>query len=343
MITYNQEAYIGKALQSTLRQKTNFNYEILVGDDSSSDKTPKIVKEYTSQYPDKVKAILRKHNIGANKNFFDLLNKAKGKYIALCEGDDYWTDENKLQKQANYLERRSDCTVCFHPVAVHYERGDRPDGVFPVEKSSFTLDTLLDHNFIQTNSVMYRKFEKYIFPKVTIMPGDWYMHIYHARFGKIGFINQVMATYRQHDNGIWSTASKNIELFWHNQAINHLSFFVEVSKLFRGDEHKQKIIDNSAANVFSSIVDDILGKDDSTVKTAITNFPDIVCEHTKRQKHKIDELIEQVKCKDTTIVKKDRIILEKDQQIAKLVNSKTYKIGKIITTPYKIFRRILKK
>ncbi|MCR5747047.1 MAG: glycosyltransferase, partial [Lachnospiraceae bacterium] len=101
--TYNQEKYIAKTLESVVSQKTDFKYEVLVGDDASKDGTGRIVKEFGKKYPDIIRPIVREKNIGAYRNFLDLLKRAKGEYLALLEGDDYWVDEEKLKKQVSFL------------------------------------------------------------------------------------------------------------------------------------------------------------------------------------------------------------------------------------------------
>lgn len=102
--TYNQKDYIGKALDSILMQQTDFDFEIIVSDDASPDCTPEIVKQYAEKYPDKITAICRKENVGISVNWFETLLTAKGEYVTTLEGDDYWTDPLKLQKQVDFLK-----------------------------------------------------------------------------------------------------------------------------------------------------------------------------------------------------------------------------------------------
>ena len=104
MITYNHYNFISQAIDSILQQKTKYEYEIIIGDDYSKDGTQEILKEYKQKYPDIIKLILREKNIGATNNFYDVLLKCKGEYIAILEGDDFWCDENKIQKQLNFLD-----------------------------------------------------------------------------------------------------------------------------------------------------------------------------------------------------------------------------------------------
>jgi len=121
-ITYNHEDYIRDTIDSFLMQKTNFNYEILIHDDASTDRTAEIITEYQKKYPDIIKPIFQKQNQYSQgvKHISYKFNhtRAKGKYIAFCEGDDYWIDENKLQKQVDFLETNPECTFCFHNAIV---------------------------------------------------------------------------------------------------------------------------------------------------------------------------------------------------------------------------------
>lgn len=105
LITYNQEKYVAQAVESMLNQETNFKYEILVGDDCSTDNTPKILQEYNDRHPDKIKLFLRETNLGGTHNAYLLKKEAKGKYLTLLEGDDYWIGKNRLQYLVDFLEQ----------------------------------------------------------------------------------------------------------------------------------------------------------------------------------------------------------------------------------------------
>lgn len=121
-ITYNQEGYIKDALDGFLKQKTSFPYEVLIHDDASTDRTGQIIREYAERYPDIIKPILQTENqyskgltnISGTFNF----PRAAGRYVAMCEGDDYWVDEEKLQMQVDYMEAHPDCSLCFHSAEV---------------------------------------------------------------------------------------------------------------------------------------------------------------------------------------------------------------------------------
>lgn len=124
-ITYNQAPYIRDALEGFIKQNTNFAYEVLIHDDASTDGTAEIIREYTARYPDLIHPILQTENqyskgltnISGTFNF----PRASGKYIAMCEGDDYWTDKDKLQKQVDYMEAHPDCSLCFHSADVEVQ------------------------------------------------------------------------------------------------------------------------------------------------------------------------------------------------------------------------------
>ncbi|MCJ2092242.1 glycosyltransferase [Methylobacterium sp. J-072] len=207
-ITYNQAMFIRETLDSILSQITNFPFELVVGDDCSSDGTADIIAEYAAQHPNLV-AVLRTENLGVNKNFADLAERCRGEYVAICEGDDYWTDTSKLQRQVDFLRERPEFTVCFHPVRVVYEEMPGVEELYPKHSSSQpSLSDLVAHNFIQTNSVIYRwryHSEEAFQLDDSIAPVDWYVHLMHAEVGRIGFLPQVMAVYRKHMAGMWAT------------------------------------------------------------------------------------------------------------------------------------------
>ena len=130
-ITYNQENFIEECLNSFIMQKVNFPIEIVISIDCSTDSTQNIIDEFKSKYPTIIKDVSPKTNIGVVNNFWNAFNSCKGKYIALCEGDDFWTDESKLQKQIDFLESNPDFTLCFHGVRVFYEDNSQAGYFYP--------------------------------------------------------------------------------------------------------------------------------------------------------------------------------------------------------------------
>src|ERR1700733_14979577 len=117
MITYNHEKYVEQAIKSIVTQKVNFDFELVIGEDFSTDNTLAICKKYSARYPDIIKLLPSDKNHGLMGNAVRTLNACTGKYIAMCEGDDYWCDPYKLQKQVDFLETNSDYTICFSKVA----------------------------------------------------------------------------------------------------------------------------------------------------------------------------------------------------------------------------------
>ena len=129
MIAYNQGHFIRRAIEGILEQKTNFNFELVIGDDCSTDGTTQIIESYAKAYPRIIRHIVRKENLGAKCNAEDLNKFLSGKYVALCEGDDYWTNPLKLQKQADFMELHPGFSMCFHPAVVLREDNIETDSV----------------------------------------------------------------------------------------------------------------------------------------------------------------------------------------------------------------------
>lgn len=274
-ITYNHEKYIRQALESIAKQDVNFNYEIIVADDASTDATPEIVRACADEFS-QIVPVIRKYNIGAQSNFKDAILRAKGEYIALCEGDDFWNDATKLQRQVDFLEKNLDHAFCFHSVTVHFENDEKPDEIFPASSKKFTISQLLADNFIQTNSVLYRK-QDYSGLPVDMLPLDWYLHLYHAQFGKIGFINRIMSTYRRHENGIWWNVGAGADIFWVKNGLPHLRVYEEILKLYGENESYVRIIHNSVRRIYDAILN--LTPDaqvELLQRRAATEFPDLI-------------------------------------------------------------------
>lgn len=280
-ICYNQENFIEETLKGFLIQKTKFDVEIIIGDDCSTDNTPKILKDFKKNHPElNIQLVLRKKNVGAPVNALDVISRAQGKYIAICEGDDFWTDLTKLQRQVDFLDKHPDYTMCFHPVRVFFEGGKEKDSIHPevAAGSRFTLSELLDRNYMHTNSVLFRNRDFSAIPGNT-MPLDWYLNLYNAQFGKIGFINKVMSAYRRHPGGIWWSSYDDNDNFWKKHGLMHLNFYNEVLNLYGDNPKYRKKIFVYVYYVFDRIVemDKKYRRDD--LKKAIVQFPDISHEY----------------------------------------------------------------
>lgn len=160
LITYNQEKYVAQAIESMVKQETNFKFEILVGDDCSTDNTPKILKEYRDKHPDKIKLFLREKNVGATKNGYLLRKEAKGKYLTSLEGDDYWLNNNRLQYLVDFLQDNPEYVGVSH----RRERRDT-DGILlgydPVDdvlNKPFTVEDFLKGKRYSASGSLYKNF-----------------------------------------------------------------------------------------------------------------------------------------------------------------------------------------
>lgn len=214
LITYNHERFIAQAIESVLMQQTNFDFEIMIGEDDSSDKTREIVKEYKERFPDKIRLFLndRKNVIyilgqpTGLWNFTNTLKHARGEYVALLEGDDYWTSPSKLQQQVDILEREQYLAGCFHETQLLYEDGslgkvygrDANDVMYPE-------DTITALSPFHTSSFVFRKDALHI--------PDWFFETPNAdmalfsivsAFGPLKKIPEIMSGYRKHEMGISS-------------------------------------------------------------------------------------------------------------------------------------------
>ena len=209
-LTYNHERFVAQALASILAQRVNFNYEIIVADDCSSDGTRGIIEEYRNRFPDKVKPWLREHNLGMMKNFQETLKVCQGQYVAILEGDDYWLTVDKLQKQVNFLDNNPDHAMCCTRAKFVEEVGAGRSFVAPViAPGSYTISDLIEDNFVVTPTVMYRWGPLHHLPDwvLALKMADWPLHILIARFGKIRLLDEPMSVYRIHPGGVWSSLS----------------------------------------------------------------------------------------------------------------------------------------
>ena len=213
VLTYNHKNYIKQCLDSILMQQTTFPFELVLGEDESDDGTRNICLEYAEKYPDKIKLFLRsrKDVIHINGkatgryNFIESLKACQGKYIALCEGDDYWTDPLKLQKQVDFLETNKEFNICYHDAQIFNQESKKFENSKNININAVTsIIDLANGNFMQTPTVVIRnelKLPKW-FTKCTI--GDWVLYMIAINDSKIMRLDENMAVYRVHKNGIWS-------------------------------------------------------------------------------------------------------------------------------------------
>jgi len=237
-ITYNHEKYIRQALDSFLMQKTNFKYEIIIHDDASTDSSADIIREYEKEYPDIIKPIYQKENKYSKDEEIEwkyVFPNAAGKYIALCESDDFFTDENKLQLQFDVMENNPQCSVCTHTVRWVSEKGARTKWTLPQKKmkegyaetdeviarhlfhtSSFFIRNTVIKDCIKAFPDFFRVFRMY---KVNDVP----TMLYCVSKGDVYFINREMSCYRMNSIGSWSEKTRNDE----NLVLLHAKLFID--------------------------------------------------------------------------------------------------------------------
>lgn len=202
MITYNHDSYISEAIEAIMMQKTSFPIELIIGEDCSTDNTRKICQEYYSKYPDKIQLILHKKNIGGIANFITTLKSCRGKYIALCEGDDYWIDQNKLQKQVDFMEENDCVPFCFHNAKTHHIDTNIVDDFNKNLMSGYfsTKDLLLKEWFIPTASLFIRTNSlPNTFPEwfYKVYSGDFALELLLSTKGDFFYIDERMSVYRK--------------------------------------------------------------------------------------------------------------------------------------------------
>ena len=213
--TYNHERYIAEAIEGFLMQETTFPFEILIRDDCSSDKTASIVKEYADKYPTLIKPVYEKENTFSKgvKPMPQLYKIAQGKYIALCDGDDYWTDPNKLQKQVNFLEENPDYVITYTAVEAFNENGHVEDYAGGVIKDLETLD-LQQGSALNTSTTCFRNVLQLLPPEFFAAPiGDIFLWSLLGAYGKGKYIKDISPNYyRIHENGVYSKTNSQQRL-----------------------------------------------------------------------------------------------------------------------------------
>lgn len=246
-VSYNHEAFIRETLDGIVAQKTDFPVEVIISDDASTDATPAIIRDYADRYPHLFRPVLRSENVGIHANVSDALSAARGEYLAICEGDDYWTDPMKLTKQVAFLDQHPETSLCFHPVQVLWTDGRKGSEFPPISwRRDLTVDALIRRNFIQTNSVLYRRQERYDDIPPDVMPMDWYLHVRHAATGGIAMLPETMAVYRRHPQSFWYGADVDRAKFWASHGRGHAAMFEAMLDVFPDDPTREELIADRA-------------------------------------------------------------------------------------------------
>lgn len=237
-VAYNHEPYIGQCLEGFVIQETNFPFEVLVHDDASTDGTADIIREYERTYPDIFKCYYQSENQFLKQNVLVkiLFANARGKYRALCEGDDYWIDPEKLQRQVDLLETRPEYAFVYHKVNTELMSLETRDYSYPeIEGDTLTIEEAVIKHYIPTTSLLFRtsmlNLEDWFAAKNSLISGDIVMSISLLMQGDGFFMRRVMGTYRRYDKS-WTQKewSKN-QL---NALRNYTFIFENLDKDSRG-------------------------------------------------------------------------------------------------------------
>lgn len=248
MPVYNHEKYISQAIEGVLMQQTDFKFELIIGEDCSTDGSRRIIQDYERKYPDIIKVIYQPVNIGVNKNAYSICRSAKGKYWATCEGDDYWTDKHKLQKQVDFLENHPQYSAVYHNV-ICVDKGGRPCKRTSINKyphkaeQTYTLEMLSGMTLAgQTASLVCRNLYKLLGSRERIKVyencdcnGDHRACKVLACVGKIYFMEDEMACHRVVFN---EGSSYSASMYKKNTSLHLFCQYTEVNNLIRMLFHK---------------------------------------------------------------------------------------------------------
>jgi glycosyltransferase involved in cell wall biosynthesis len=248
--TYNLENYISEALDSFLMQETDFSFEVVINDDCSTDKTVDIIMQYMKKFPNIIKADLLKKNIGVRRNFIKNLQRAKGKYIAPCDGDDYWTDTLNLQKHVDFLEENDEYEVTYSAMETIFE-DDIKERTFnwntedrdSLEIQKFFLGTgICAVCFRNVNIIKEYPYEYHCAPI-----DDNFLGSILGAYGKGKFLENISpAIYRQHGTGDYSSKTKHEKALMYEQNYFALYlYYLRIENVFLSDYFYDKIMEYS--------------------------------------------------------------------------------------------------
>ena len=215
MLAYNQAKYIDEAIGSVMAQDLDFSFELIIGDDCSSDNTLEHCRAWQQRHPDKIVIHENEHNIGLAANYIATYQLARGKYIAICEGDDYWTDKNKLRTQTAFMEDHPGYSMCFHRVINYYEADGSMSLSNGGQKKEVSLEDIALCNPITNVAVFYRRglFGELPSWMNEVTSYDFVMHMLNAQFGPVFYMAKPMAVYRKLGTSIWTGGDKERRAF----------------------------------------------------------------------------------------------------------------------------------
>jgi glycosyltransferase involved in cell wall biosynthesis len=216
VLTFNHARWIAQALDSALAQQTPFEFELLVADDCSTDGTREIVRECARQHPERVRTFLPERNLGIAGIWLAAARECRGELVAILEGDDHWTSPHKLASQVALLDARPGWSSCFHRATLFHDDASRPPrpATPAFDRSEFELDDVIRACFIPFLTVVFRSEILSAVPEwvFSYRCFDWLFHIFCARRGPIGFLDEDMAAYRVHSGGNWSARDRTTQI-----------------------------------------------------------------------------------------------------------------------------------
>jgi glycosyltransferase involved in cell wall biosynthesis len=305
-------------------QKTNFPFEVLIHDDASTDGTADIIRKYEQKYPKIIKPIYQtenQHSKGVSISRTYNFPRIKGKYFAICEGDDYWIDKYKLQKQVNFMEDNDEFSICFHPVKIYIQNKHIfKKGFLPDVHAITDIKDLALINYIHTPSVMYRT-NKQVFDDLNKFPvlkvGDYLLHMLFAKHGKIIKLSGNMAVYRIHNSGTWSMKNTGYTFpIW-------LKLLEVLLIYFSNDLDVSKIIKEQYLNTASSLLDFYIDNNDFDSQNTL-----------------LDQINNQFP--ETSLLLFNALIKNLKSEIQSIKESESYRIGRIILSPLRAVKYLWK-
>jgi glycosyltransferase involved in cell wall biosynthesis len=260
VITFNHASFITQALEGVVNQKTNFDWEIVIGDDYSTDGTREILTSYAARHPERIRLLLHPRQLGPDRpglqgknNLLATYRACRGEYVALLEGDDYWTDEHKLEKQVSFLEAHPNCSLCSHAVAVEYSGGRGQHWGPMIGESSETIfsaeDFLRQKTEISTPSMLFRRRSLGEIPAwfAEEVNGDYALQALLAGRGDVGVLPEFMAVHRKHNSGLSRLYDTNPDFY----TAAFMDLLVTLNKHF--DYRFRSILDPQIKNLQAAV------------------------------------------------------------------------------------------
>ena len=254
MMSYNHEKFITKAIEGVLMQQTSFLVELVIGDDCSNDNSLVICNDFKNKYPNAIKLLSRDFNLGMMANFVSILEACSGKYVAICDGDDYWIDPYKLQKQVNFLEANDDYIACFHNARIVSSNAICHSLFNSLNEVSnpTSFDIISRQWFIASASLLFRN-KRIQMPDwvLNVINNDFMLELLLAKEGDFFYMHDVMSVYRSHSNSFSSETNKVklyqkiIDLYCYVKPLyqeKYMPYFDERIVYFNNELKKEKFI-----------------------------------------------------------------------------------------------------